>query len=172
MLDTLSRMLYTAHIMNNKPNIPDEIVLGAKAYSWRSDWKVNGWLFAAAIISALSGFIFAHAVRQWPLEWRTAIVLAEFLAIALWTRDLAVWIRGMDELHRRITTSAILFAVSATFFIMMLWHRLDHAGLFNAIFPKSRVPGASWDICTVGHGFLLLTLFYFIGFSIFNRRYK
>jgi len=53
----------------------------------------------------------------------------------------------------------------------MLWHRLDAAGLFEAIFPTPNA-GGSWDICTVGHGFLLLTLFYFAGFSKFNRHYK
>jgi hypothetical protein len=132
---------------------------------------VNGWLFVATLISAFCDIIFYHAVWQWPLSYRAGIVLAEFLAILLWARNLTRWIRGMDELHRRIIMSAVLFAVGATFFILMFWHRLDAAGFFNAIFgqPKS---GGSWDICTVGHGFLLLTLFYFLGHTIFNRRYK
>lgn len=168
-------MLYIALTMTsklNKPNVPGEIFMGQKDYSWRADWKVNGWLFVAAVISALSEFLFAQEVRHWPLVYQIGIVIAEFLAIALWIRDLTIWIRGMDELHRRITTSAVLFAVSATFFVMMLWHRLDRAGLFNAIFPKPKIGSVGWDICTVGHGFLLLTLFYFVGFTVFNRRYK
>jgi hypothetical protein len=74
-------------------------------------------------------------------------------------------------MHRRITTSAILFAVSGTFFVLMLWHRLDAAGVFNTFFGWPKV-GGSWDICTVGHGFLLLVFFYFVIQSIFNRRYK
>lgn len=157
--------------MNNKPNIPGEIFLGEKDYSWRADWRVNGWLFAATLISAFADIIFPHITRQWPLEARVGIVLAEFLTIALWARSLARWIRGMDEMHRRITVSAVLFSICATFFSLMLWHRLDAAGLFNLIFgaPKG---GGSWDICTVGHGFLLLTLFYFLGHTNFNRRYQ
>ena len=110
-------------------------------------------------------------VQAWPLGWRVGIVAAQFAAIALWARTLVRWIRGMDELHRRITATAALFATSATFFFLMLWHRLDAAGLFNAIFPSLK-SGGSWDICTVGHGFLLLTLFYFVSHSVFNRRYK
>jgi hypothetical protein len=157
--------------MNTKPNVPGEIFLGEKEYSWRADWTVNGWLFVATLISAFADIIFAHATKQWPLEARTGIVLAEFIAIALWVRALTRWIHGMDELHRRIVSAAVLFAVGATFFVLMLWHRLAAAGFFNAIFglPKN---GGSWDICTVGHGFLLLTLFYFAGFSRFNRAYK
>jgi cytosine/uracil/thiamine/allantoin permease len=163
-------MLYTA-FMNSKPNVPGDIFMGEKEYSWRKDWNVNGWLFVATIISALCDVMFPQVTRQWPLGWRIGVVCAEFAAIALWARALTVWIRGMDEMHRRITISAVLFAVSATFFFAMLWHRLDHAGLFAAIFPKPK-NGGGWDICTVGHEFLLLTLFYFVGHGIFNRRYK
>ncbi|HEV2694160.1 MAG TPA: hypothetical protein VG347_14795 [Verrucomicrobiae bacterium] len=157
--------------MNAKPNVPGEIFLGEKDYSWRADWRVNGWLMVATVISAGCDIIFVHAVKQWPPGGRVGIVLAEFLALALWARNVTHWIRGMDELHRRITTAAVLFAVSATFFCLMLWHRLERAGLFDAILPGSKT-GMGWDICTVGHGFLLLTLFYFAGFSFFNRRYK
>jgi hypothetical protein len=157
--------------MNEKPNVPGEIFLGNQEYSWRMDWQVNGWLFVATLISAFCDIIFGHTVREWPLEWRVGIVLAQFAALALWARGLVVWVRGMDEMHRRITTAAILFAVSATFFFVMLWHRLDAAGLFKVIFPTPK-NGGGWDIATVGHSFLLLTLFYFLGQSIFNRRYK
>src|SRR6266568_3716782 len=146
--------------VNQKPNVPDEIFLGRAEYSWRMDWRVNGWLFVATLISAFSDIAFPHLVKQWLLGWRVGLVFAQFLAIELWTQSLARWIRGMDELHRRITGTAVLLSVSATFFFLMLWHRLDRAGLFDATFPTPK-PGGSWDICTVGHGFLLLTLFYF-----------
>jgi hypothetical protein len=110
-------------------------------------------------------------VRQWPLAWQVVIVLAQFFAILLWMRDFTRWISGMDEMHRRITTSTILFAAGATFFFLMLWHQLDRAGLFDAIFLKPKA-GGSWDICTVGHGFILMVFFYHLGHFIFNRRYK
>jgi hypothetical protein len=158
-------------IMNSKPNVPGEIFLGDKEYSWRMDWKVNGWLFVATLISALGDIIFRDVVKQWPLDWRVGLVLLEFIAIALWSHSLIRWIRGMDEMHRRITVSAILFALSATFFVAMLWHGLDRAGFLDAIFSKPG-KGGNWDICTIGHEFLLLTVFYFVGYSIFNRRYK
>jgi hypothetical protein len=164
-------MLYIAR-MNSKLNTPDEIAFGQKEYSWRKDFKVNGWLFVAAIISGLSDIMFRHVVRHWPMGWQTAIVVVEFLAIWLWTRDLRAWIRGMDELHKRITVSSVLFAVSGTFFVMMLWHGLDRTGLFNAIFPKPKTGSLGWDICTPTHGFLLMTWCYFGAQGFFNRRYK
>jgi len=154
--------------MNNKPNLPNEIWPGKTEYSWRSDLKVNGWLIVATLISAFADILFFRIVSEWPVAGRTAIALAQFAAIALWARNLVRWIRGMDELHRRVTGSAVLFAIGATFFIIMLWHRLDAAGLFRAVLPGR----GSWDIATVTHAFLIMTFFYFAGFSIFNRRYQ
>jgi hypothetical protein len=158
--------------MNSKPNVPAEIFLGNQEYSWRIDWTVNGWLFAATIISGLSDIMFPQVVNAWPLPWKVMIVLAQFLAISLWAGRLAGWIRGMDEMHRRITMAAVLFAIGGTFFVIMLWHRLESAGLFHALSSSVDPSRGSWDIATVSHAFLLLTLFYFLGHRIFNRRYQ
>ncbi|MGO8699295.1 MAG: hypothetical protein ACLQVY_16435 [Limisphaerales bacterium] len=165
-------MLYIQAMMNQKLNVPGEIFLGNKEYSWRMDWNVNGWLFVATLISSFADIIFQNSVKQWPLGWRVGLVFSQFAALLLWIRCLQQWIRGMDELHRRITVSAVFFAISATFFCVMLWHRLDAAGLFQACFSTRKHPNASWDIATVGHAFLLLTAFYCLGHSVFNRRYK
>jgi hypothetical protein len=125
----------------------------------------------ATLISAFCDIIFHHTVWQWPLGARVGVELAEFAAIALWARGLARWIQGMDEMHRRITQGAVLLAVGGTFFFLMLWHRLDSAGFFNEVLGAPKA-GGSWDICTVGHGFLVLTMFYFVSHSLLNRRYK
>ena len=166
-------MLYSENMNakpSTKPNLPNEIFWGQE-YSWRKDMQVNFWLTMAAIVSALADIIFRHVVKQWPMEGRVAVVLVEFLCLALWSRAMIRWIHGMDEMQRRITTSVAFFAVGATFFIMMLWHRLDREGLFNLILPQPKA-GGSWDICTVCHGFLLFVLFYSIGRVMFNRQYK
>ena len=164
-------MLYIVS-MNTKPNVPDEIWLGKKEYSARTDWRVNGWLFVAAIISGVSDIVFPHVVRQWPVAARALIALIPFVALLLWVRSLTRWIRGMDELHRRITVAATFFSVSATFFFVVLWHRLERAGVFQAIFPRGDDSAVGWDIGTVGHIFLLMTFCYFLSYRIFNRRYQ
>lgn len=153
-------------------NTPDQVWIGRKEYSWRMDWAVNGWLLVAALISGAADIVFPQYVSAWPLALRGGIAVVPFIAIGLWIRSLTRWIGGMDELHRRVTSSAILFAVSATFGFIMLWHRLDAAGVFRSAFGSGRSGHASWDIATVGHAFLLLTLFYAIGYSRFNRRYR
>lgn len=165
----MTSILYTED-MNTKPNLPDEIWLGKKEYSAWTDWKVNGWLFVATLISAASDIIYPHVVKSWPMAIRLLVALLPFVALLLWVQNLARWIRGMDELHRRITLAATFFTVSATFFLVVLWHRLERAGVFQAIFPSGHP--SSWDIGTVGHIFLLMTFCYFLGYRIFNRRYQ
>jgi hypothetical protein len=130
------------------------------------DFKVNGWLFVAAILSGASDIVFSQQVKQWPLALQVVVALVPFGAILLWARSIVRWIHGMDELHRRITMSAVLFAISASFFIVLLWHRLVVSGAF----PSK--PGASWDIGTVAHVFLLMTFFYFLSYFVVNRRYQ
>src|SRR5688572_18030222 len=49
-LTYVTSILYSAGTMTNKLNLPAEIVLGNKEYSWRIDWSVNGWLFAATLV--------------------------------------------------------------------------------------------------------------------------
>jgi hypothetical protein len=158
--------------MNAKPNTPEQIWLGKKGYSWIRDLKVNGWLFVAVVISLVGDFVFSAQVRQWPMAARVMIAMAPFAAILLWARSLAQWIGSMDELHRRIMMASLLFAVSATFFVDMVWHRLVQTGLFqNVLAPAATHPEESWDIDTMGHVFLLTFLFY-IGYRIFNRCYE
>lgn len=158
--------------MNEKLNTPDEIWLGKKEYSFWKDWKVNGWLFAATLISCATDILFPQQIREWPVLLRGLVTVLPFLALLLWMRSMAHWIRGMDELHRRITLSAVLFTVSTTFFVVMLWHRLARAGIWDAAFSAARHPAASWDVITIGHAFLLMTFCYFLGFRIFNARYQ
>jgi hypothetical protein len=158
--------------MRTKPNVPGEILLGAREYSWRSDCSVNGWLAVAALISGCCDIIFRSAFTAWPLAWKVAIVMTQFVALALWVRSLKQWIRGMDEMHRKITVSAVLFAVSATFGTVLLWQRLEAAGLINALRPAHLLKNSIPDITTVAHSFLLMTFFYVAGHVLFSRRYR
>src|SRR5215203_6135674 len=112
----MTSLLYTVHM--NPPNHPDEIWLGKSEYSFWKDWRVNGWLLVAALISGASDILFPSVVRDWPIAAQIAITAAPFLAIVLWARNIAAWIHGMDELHRRIVQGAILLATGAGFFIV------------------------------------------------------
>jgi hypothetical protein len=157
--------------MNAKPNNPDEMVIIHKEFSWRTAWTVNYWLFLATITSLVCDVIFAEAKNHWLLRSRLAILLAEFLGVVLWTRSMARWIAGMDELHRRITQMTLLFAVSAAFAFFFLWLRLEREGFFHAVFGPPFMNN-TWGINSLFHIYVLVSAFYGIGYLFFSRRYK
>ncbi len=167
----MTRMLYSAFVMKNTQNIPDELIMFEKEFSWRTAWKVCKWWFIAFAISAVCDMIFPEVKKQWPLALRVAVVLAEFLALVLVLFDAAKFVRGMDELQRRIALAALFFSVSASFFFFLLWLRLEREGFFNAVFGPPPVNG-TWGISSVAHACVLLGGFYGLGFLIFKRRYK
>ena len=157
--------------MNAKPNNPDELILIDRQFSLRTAWKVCRWLFLAMAVSVLCDWIFPKEIKQWPFSWRIAVVLAEFVPILFWSRSVAKWIHGMDELQRRIAQASFLFAVSATLFFMLLWTRLDAASFFRTIFGPPFMNN-TWGILSVADAYVLLSGFYGFGYLFFKRRYK
>ncbi len=162
-------MLYSAFIMNKQPNIPGEIVIADQEFSLPKAWKVNAWLFVAALTSALSDVIYSQALRQWPIGVRLAILIFEYGAVVLWVRRLVVWIHGMDEMHRQVTLATFLFSVSATLIFTLLWLRLEVGGFFEALVGAR----TGFGMGTLSFAILVHSIFYEIGhYLIFNRRYK
>ena len=106
--------------MNSKPNLPGEIQPGPQ-YSFAVDCKVNAWMFVAMTISVATDLFYRHEVLEWPAYLRAIAAAAPLLAILMWIRRLARWIRGMDELHRAVTIVVCLFAIVATFFFIIVW---------------------------------------------------
>ena len=156
----MTRMLYTA-CMNTKPNIPEEIAPG-KDYSFWADMKVNGWCWVAVLTSFVNEVFLLPLHKDWPVEIRVVVALVPLVASLLWMRSVAGWIRGMDELHRRITLAACLFATIATLFVVTTLHLLVVAGVFPIKFQVTASFVIIW----------LVVCFYILGHSIFNRRYK
>jgi hypothetical protein len=167
--------------MNNKPNIP-EVMMPGKNYSLWADLKVNGWLMA--LWPAVFGgdlWLFNH--DDCSFMFRIVIALIPPVMCLLWIRSVTRWIRGMDELHRRITIDACLFAITWTFFVIATWLHLKHERILDAIFqsPHSFFWALALRFNQVGIteydfyyplALTLLVCFYFLGHFIFNRRYK
>jgi len=167
----MTSMLYTV-AMNTKPPVPDELIMFDRQFSWRTAWKVARWWLMAFLISALCDLIFSEEKKHWSFEWRTAIVFAEFLCIALFCHDAVKWVRGMDELQRQLSLTIFIFAVSATLLFFLFWQCLDRERFFYQVFGLSPDGTISWGICSVAHACVLSGGFYGLGFLIFKRRYK
>jgi hypothetical protein len=147
--------------MNTKPNIPEEIAPGGD-YSFWADLKVNGWSWVAILTSFVNEVCLLPHHKDWPVVIRAVVALVPVVASLLWVRSVTGWVRGMDELHRRITLAACLFATLATLFVVTTLHLLVAAGVFSIKFQATA-------------GFIIIWLvvcFYILGHTIFNRRYK
>jgi hypothetical protein len=161
-------MLYTGG-MNDKPNLPEEIMFGP-SYSIRANLKANTWAFVAMILS-FAGDRLLSLPREWSVAQRATIAMVPLLISLLWVRDFVRWVRGMDEMHRRLTLEACLFATSLTLFVVTTWHLLDQAGVFQAgVLPARLHLGSHFD--TASFPISLVLAFYFLGYAILNRRYK
>jgi len=164
-------MLYFC-FMNAKPNLPEEIMFGP-SYSLRANLKANTWAFVAMLLS-LTGDVLLARHNDWGASSRSVIALAPMLVSALWVRDLGRWMKGMDELHQRMTLEACLFATVVTLFIVTTWHLLDQAGFFQAYFqaylPKQLHLATHFH--TASFPISLVLAFYFIGYLKLKRRYQ
>ena len=165
----MTSMLYTAFIMSNKPNLPEEIMFGP-SYSLRANLKANTWAFVAMILS-LAGDSWLARHADWGATSRSVIAMVPLLVSAFWVRDFGRWMQGMDELHRRLTLEACLFATVVTLFIVTTWHVLDQAGFFQAYFMPARLHLGT-HFHTASFPISLVLAFYFLGYTRLNHRYQ
>ncbi len=173
-------MLYTGY-MNNKLNLPQEVMPG-KNYSFLADMTINGWIIASGLANFVGDlWLFNH--EDCPFVLRVIIALVPLSLCLLWMRNVTRWIRGMDELHRRVTLEACLFATTWTLFVFAAWQRFKHVGILEAIFrssdslPAHLALGFEKGGLTEYHfnyflAVALLFSFYSLGHFIFNRRYR
>ena len=188
-------MLYIG-FMNNKPNDPEECINPQKS-SWPTDMKVNYWFFIAVVVG-MANAIYFHPIGPgfdgvlredfltWPVGTRLIIESVPLLAGLLWARSWARFIRGMDELHRRITIQAWLIAVLATLGFISIWPMLDAAGISGSVYYATHFHGeftdkphfflVFWALLdkppSIFRTLLLLYAFNILGYFILIRRYK
>ncbi len=147
--------------MNNRLNLPEEIEPG-RHYSFRADIKVNGWAYAAAVTSFVGELSLLPQHKEWPTTLRAVIAFAPLGASLLWVRSVIQWMRGMDELQRRITTASSVFATTTTLFLVATSHLLVVAGVLPIRFQATAGFVIIW----------LVVCFYIVGRAFFNRRYQ
>jgi len=155
-------MLYTGCIMNNQPSLPEELMFGPE-FSLRANLRVNSWAFVAMLLS-LAGDLLLERYGDWNAIQRAVIAIVPLAVSLLWVRSFVRWVRGMDEMHRRLTFDACLFATVVTLFVVTAWHLLDQTGIFPAK-VNAHFHTASFPIS-------LVLAFYFVGYARISRRYK
>jgi len=168
-------MLYSGAVMNSKPNIPDEIGLWTgKPFSWRDSLKAGaGWMMLVYLTDVPGAYLIAHH-KDWPIALRIMIALIPLAAALLYVRGVVQWIRGMDELHQKITLAAFGFASVTYLFLAAAWSQLtNRAGIFEDVFHLSRLQTLErMPFSTCSFIIALTWVLFCLGFTIINRRYK
>jgi hypothetical protein len=153
-------MLYTVSMMKEL-NLPESVQPG-KHYSFRADMKLNAWALVAVALAVTSRICLLHHGER-HLSIRAAIALSPLLPSLFYVLSVTRWIRGMDELQRRIQLEACLFATVGTIFIVTGVSLLQANGM-----PLPRLQnGLGWE-----GTFASIIFLYILGNFIANRRYQ
>ena len=130
--------------------------------SYGTAFRLNAWAAVALLAAA-----FAHWYLRKPdlsVSLRAAITLAPLIPSLLYARAIARWIRGMDELQRRIQYEAWFFATTGAIFV---------ATSLGLLAGQKVLPGTRFDNGLGWEGMFALTFFlYILGCVIANRRYR
>jgi hypothetical protein len=146
----------------DKPNTFESLQPGSGQYSLKKDLRLNAWLFVA-----LGFYLAALALEKQHPEWtplaRALVALAPLLPGLLYVRACLRFVRGLDELQRRIQVEAWLFAALASLVVGTIVNTLNARGVaLGELHHGVSLWGTS----------VLLFTFWLVGLGLANRRYK
>lgn len=159
----MTRDLYSAGV--NKPNPLNSTDLCnpfSGHYSFKKDIRLNAWFVVAAVFYAIN-MMLAKRHPEWSVTMRATLALVPLLPGLLYIRSLMRFVRGMDELQRRIQLEAWLFATIGTILIGIAISTLNSSGVH-----LDRVENG----LGMGQAFIVAFVLWIVGTTVANRRYK
>ncbi len=146
----------------DNPNTLESVSPLSGHYSLKRDLRLNAWFMVAAAVAGAIAFLLKRHPEWSPLS-RALLTLAPLIPGMLYVRDCMLFIRGMDELQRRIQMEAWLFAAMGTLILGTTVNTLSANGV---------------SLGRLEHGFSLVGTFaltfslWLVGTAIANCRYK
>jgi hypothetical protein len=139
----------------DKPNLIESVTLRSGHYSLKRDLHLSAWLAVAAATYLIALFL-SKAHPDWNPAAKGLIALTPLIPGYLYIRSWLKFIRGMDELQRRVQLEALLFSALATIIVGTvintlnanglsvggLQHGLGLGGVFLVMYPVWMVSGA------------------------------
>ncbi len=123
---------------------------------------MNAWFVVATVLYAIN-MMLAKRHPEWSVTIRATLALIPLLPGLLYIRSLMRFIRGMDELQRRIQLEAWLFATIGTILIGMAISTLNSSGVH-----LDKVENG----LGMGQAFIVAFVLWIVGTTVANRRYK
>jgi hypothetical protein len=144
-----------------KPNVFESVMPCSGEYSWKRDLRLNAWLLVATVFYLAQLFLLRRNPEWTPLV-RGMVALSPLIPALLYVRSWVRFIRGLDELQRRVQLEAHVFAAWGTIVVGVVVSTLNQHGVVN-ILPHG-----------LSFGSVLMIQFplWLIGIGMANRRYK
>ncbi len=146
----------------DKPNIMESVEPGSGQYSLKADLRLNAWLLVATVTHVAVQFLVKRQTEWSPLVGGV-LALAPLIPGLLYVRTWMRFIRGLDELQRRIQLEAFLFAALGTVILGAVVGSLNAQGVSTGLLKHGLGLGSS---------FMALLCFWPIGWGIAKCRYK
>lgn len=144
-----------------KPNLFESVMPCSGQYSWKRDLRLNAWLLVAAVVHVTQLFLLRQNLEWTPLV-RAIVALSPLIPGLLYVRSWIQFIRGLDELQRRVQLEANVFAAWGTIIVGIVLTTLNQQGVLELL-PDG-----------FGFGGALLIFFplWLVGIGLANRCYK
>jgi hypothetical protein len=146
----------------NKPNALESVRPHSGQYSPSTDWKLHSWLVVAAVLAVASDYLLRHH-PDWSLSIRVILALCPLAPCLLYVRSWVRFVRGMDELQRRIQIESRLAACLGTLLVVTAINALNIYGIPLPVFPRG---------LNVMGTLILAGIFWRVASAVINRRYR
>ena len=146
----------------DKPNTIESVQPLSGHYSCKKDLRLNAWLFVATAIYLVT-LLLQRRHPEWSPLALGMLALTPLIPGMLYVRSCLRFIRGLDELQRRIQLEAWLFASLGTLIIGTVINTLNANGVtFGRLTHGLNLGGA----------FALTFVLWAVGNVIADRRYR
>ena len=146
----------------NKPNTIESLLPTSGQYSLSQDLRLNGWLLVATAVYLVEVYL-ERRNPEWSPLVRGLAALVPALPGLLYVRSWVRFVRGMDELQRRIQVEAFLFAALAT---------LGLGAVINTLAAREVPLGPLQDGLTLGWIYMLLIVLWTVRTVTIRARYQ
>lgn len=145
-----------------KPNVMESVQPCSGQYSVKTDLRLNVWLAVASVVWMVDlALLKKHP--EWSSSLRGLLAVTPLIPGMLYVRSCMRFIRGLDELQRRVQSEAVVFAAMGTVIVGMAVNTLNAYEV-------------SWGFLKhglgIGETFILMFVLWLIGSAIANCRYK
>jgi hypothetical protein len=146
----------------NKPNAIESVRPRSAQYSSSTDWKLHAWLVVAAGLAVASDYLLRHH-PDWSLSIRVILALCPLAPCLLYVRSWVRFVRGMDELQRRIQIESRLVACLGTLLVITAINALNIYGIPLPVFSRG---------LNLMETLIVAGIFWRIASTVIDRRYR